>query len=117
MDKKVPKDSTISKRKEKFPWLLVTDSDGDRKMICTICKSQEEKLKLMPLTNMIFINGSANFKSSTLSNHITTDGYKRVVKEKNHEDAISAGSSTHPEKAIHEKWSKKRKKHWSNFTI
>ena len=30
MDKKLPKDSTISKWKEKFPWLLVTDSGGDK---------------------------------------------------------------------------------------
>ena len=60
MDKKVPKDLTISKWKEKFPWLLVTDSGGDRKIICTICKSQEEK----PCTNMTFIDRSANFKSS-----------------------------------------------------
>ena len=44
MDKKVPKDSTISKWKDKFPWLLVTDPGGDRKMIFTICKSQEEKI-------------------------------------------------------------------------
>ena len=65
---------------ERFPWLLVTDSGDDRKMICTICKSQEEKLKLMPHTNMTFINGSANFTSSTLSDHVATDGHKQAVK-------------------------------------
>ena len=42
MGKKVPKDSTISKWKEKSPWLLVIDSGGDRKMICTVCKSQQK---------------------------------------------------------------------------
>ena len=36
MDKKLPKDSTISKWKETFPWLLVTDSGSDRKMIYAI---------------------------------------------------------------------------------
>ena len=102
MNKKVPKDSTISKWTEKFPWLLVTNSGDDRKMICTICKSQEEKLKLMPHTNMTFIDGTANFKPSTLSDHGATDGHKRAVKEKNHEDAISTGGSTRPEKVIHE---------------
>ena len=65
-------------------------------LICTICKSQEEKLKLIPGTNMTFIYESANFKSSTLSDHIATDGHKRAVKEKN------TGSSTSPEKVIHE---------------
>ena len=53
MDKKVPKDSTISKWKEKFQ-RLVTNSGGDRKMICTNCNSQKGKLKLMPRTNMTF---------------------------------------------------------------
>ena len=102
MGKKVPKDSTISKCREKFPWLLVTDSDDDRKMLCTICKSQEKKLKLMPHTNMTFIDRSTNFKSSTLSDYVATDGHKQAVEEKNHEDDISAGSSTRPEKVIHE---------------
>ena len=60
-------------------------------MICTIFKQQEEKLKLMTHTNMTFINQSANFKSSTLSDHITTYGHKRAAKEKNHKDAIPAG--------------------------
>ena len=41
-------------------------------------------------TNMTFID------------HIAIDGYKWVVKEKNYEDAISACSSTCPEKVIHE---------------
>ena len=54
MKKKVPEDSTISKWKEKFLWLLVRDSGSDRKMICTICKLQEEKLKLMPHAIMTF---------------------------------------------------------------
>ena len=71
-------------------------------MICIIWKSQEEKLGLMPRTNMTFIDGSANFKSSTLSDHVTTDGHKCAVKEKNHEDAISAGGLTRSKKVIHE---------------
>ena len=52
----------------------------------------------MPRTNMTLIEGSANFKSSTLSDHVTIDGHKQAMKEKNHEDSISAGSLTHPEK-------------------
>ena len=98
-------------------------------MICTISKSQEEKLKLMPRTNMTFINGSANFKFSTLSDHAATDGHKRAIKKKNHEDAISADSSTRTKKVSHEvptyleigsdfrKMGEKREKHWSNLTI
>ena len=50
----------------------------------------------MPRTNMTFIDGSLNFKSSTLSDHVAIDGHKRVVKEKNHKDSVSAVSSTCP---------------------
>ena len=71
-------------------------------MIFTIFKSQEQKLKLMPHTNMTLIDGTASFKSSTLSDHVAIDGQKRTVKEKNHEQANSAGSSTRTEKVIHE---------------
>ena len=76
--------------KKKISRLLATDLGGGRKIICIICKSQKEKLKLMPHTNMTFID------------HIATDGYKWVVKEKNYEDAISTCSSTCPEKVTHE---------------
>ena len=102
MDKKVLKDLTISKLKEKLPWLLVTESGGDRKMIFTICKFQEEKQKLMSRTNMTLIDRSANFKFSTLSDHIATDEYKKAVKEKNHEDTIFTSSLTWSKKLIHE---------------
>ena len=71
-------------------------------MICKICKSEEEKLKLMPCTNMTFIDGRANFKSSTWSDYISTDGHKGAMKEENHEDVISVGSLTRPEKKIYE---------------
>ena len=52
----------------------------------------------MPYTNMTFTDGSLNFKSSTLSDHVATDRHKRAVKEKNHKDSISTGGSTRPEK-------------------
>ena len=58
------------------------NSGGDRKMICTICKSQEEKLKLMPCTNLTFIDGCANFKSSTWSDHVTTDEHNNQWRRK-----------------------------------
>ena len=52
----------------------------------------------MPSTKMTFNNRSVHFNSFTLSDHTATDGQKWTVKEKNHEDFISAGSLTHPEK-------------------
>ena len=44
-------------------------------MICKVCTSQEEQLKLMPSANLTFIDGSTNFKISSLSDHATTDGW------------------------------------------
>ena len=54
--------------------------------------------------DLTFIDRSANFKSSTLSNHIATDGHKQAEKESLHVIwyATSAGSLTHPGKVIHE---------------
>lgn len=66
---------------------MLTDSGGDRLV-----------------HDLTFIDRSANFKSSTLLNHIATDGHKQAVKESLHVIwyAISAGSLTHPGKVIHE---------------
>ena len=50
--------------------------------------------------NMTLINRSANFKPSTFSDHVATDRHSRTVKEKDHEDSISTGDSTHPEKTF-----------------
>ena len=91
--KKTPKESTIKKWKEKFSWLEIVDSSEGTKMICNVCRSQEEKLKLMPRVNLTFVTGSTNFKYSTLNDHVVTDGHKRAVKEKENEEAIAAGLS------------------------
>ena len=66
---------------------MLTDSGGDRLV-----------------HDLTFIDRSANFKSSTLSNHIATDGHKQAEKESLHVIwyATSAGSLTHPGKVIHE---------------
>ena len=56
----------------------------------------------MPHTNMTFINRGVNFKSSTLSDHVATDGHKWAVKENNNEDGISTDSLTSLKKVIHE---------------
>ena len=60
-------------------------------MICKICTGQEEKLKLMPSANLTFINGSTNFKMSSLSDHATTDRHTCAIKEQENEKAIVAG--------------------------
>ena len=61
--KKILKTTTIWKWKENHPWPLLSDKNT---LICTICRSQEEKLKLMPFTRMNFIKGSTNYNPLTL---------------------------------------------------
>ena len=45
----------------------------------------------MPTANLTFINGSTYFKMFSLSNHTTTDGHTRVIKEQENEKSIEAG--------------------------
>ena len=92
-EKKVPKETTIKKWKEKFSWLEIVERAGNMKMICTVCCSQEEKLKLMPQAYLIFVTGSLNFKFSTLNDHEGSDGHKKAVREKENEEAVAAGLS------------------------
>ena len=96
-EKKPPRTKTIEKWKELYPWLKFTN---DMKMICTSCKSQEEKLKLMPSANLTFVNGSTNYKPSTLKDHAATECHKRAIREIEHEKAIEAGSSLQPRKIV-----------------
>ena len=77
LNKSIPTETTLRKWKSRFSWLKIIDVGG-KKMICKVCISQEEKLKLMPSANLTFINGSTNFKMSLLSDYATTDGHKHV---------------------------------------
>ena len=48
-------------------------------MIQKICPDQEENLKQMSHTNLTFVNGSTNFKMSTIAEHESTDSYKHAT--------------------------------------
>ena len=97
MNKKVPKDSKISKWKEKFPWLLITDSVGDRKMIFRICNLLEEKISWCPIQTWLLSMG-VQILSASLYWITLLHGHKQAVKEKSYEDSISTDSSTCPKK-------------------
>ena len=94
-EKKVPKINTIRKWKAMFPWLDFLDG---MKMVCKSCKSQEEKLRLMPGANLTFVTGSTNYRPSTLKDHAQTDGHKRAVGEEAHAEAEASGVSLQPRK-------------------
>ena len=73
-----------------------------KEMICKICTGQEEKLKLMLTANLIFINGSTNFKMFSLSDHATTDGHTWAIKEQENEKPIVADLPVTPGKVVQE---------------
>ena len=56
----------------------------------------------MPGANLTFINGSANFKISSLPDHATTDGHTRAIREQENEKAIAAGLIFSPHKVVQE---------------
>ena len=47
-------------------------------LICTICLSKEQNLKLMPFARMTFIKGSTNYKPSTPKGHKNTEMHKKA---------------------------------------
>ena len=61
-NKSIPKETTLSKCKDRFSLLKITDVGGEKKMICKVLTSQEEKLKLMPKANLTFIKGSTKLQ-------------------------------------------------------
>ena len=42
-------------------------------MICKLCTAQKGKIEMMPSYNPAFINGSTNYKPSTLKDHVQTE--------------------------------------------
>ena len=69
-------------------------------MICKVCTGQEEKLRLMSSANLTFINGSTNFKLSSLSDD-TTEGHTCAIRKQN-KNAVAAGLTITPRKVFQE---------------
>ena len=72
-------------------------------MICKVCTGQDEKLKSLPSTTSTFVNGSTNFKMSSLSDHTTTDGHTpHVITGQENEKAFAAGLTVTSRKVVQE---------------
>ena len=56
----------------------------------------------MPSENLTFINGSTNFKMSSLFDHATTDRHTCAIKEQENEKATVAGLDVAPGKVVQE---------------
>ena len=101
-NKSIPKETALRKCKDQFSWLKIIDVGGEKKMICKVFTSQEEKLKLMPYTNLTFIKGSTNIKKSSLSVHETTDEHTSGITEPENKKATAAGLAVTPCKVVQE---------------
>ena len=101
-NKSITKETTLRKWKNRFSSQKIIDVGGEKKIKCKVCTGQEEKLKLMPSANLTFINGSTNFKISSLPHHATTDGHTRAIREQENEKAIAAGLTFSPHKVVQE---------------
>ena len=86
--KKAASKKSIHKWKEQFQWLNFTK---DEKMVCTVCTSQEEKIRLMPNASISFIVGSSNYRLSTLKDHASSECHKRAVREEENKKAETEG--------------------------
>ena len=102
MEQKIPKETTLNKWKAKYSWLKILTLGQKKKMICTVCTSQEEKLKVMPHVNLTFVTGTTHFKLSTLNEHENTDGHKQAIREEENDKAVAAGVDLVPRKIVQE---------------
>ena len=86
--KSIPKETTLIKWNDRFSRLKIIDVVSEKKIIYKVFTGQEEKLKLVPIANLSFINGSINVKMSALYDHATTDGHTLAIREQENEETV-----------------------------
>ena len=92
--KSIPKETTLIKWNDRFSRLKIIDVVSEKKIIYKVFTGQEEKLKLVPIANLSFINGSINVKMSALYDHATTDGHALAIREQENEETVLKNFST-----------------------
>ena len=83
-------EKVLKRWRKQFSWLDITNS---KTLICKICCSQKDKLHSMPNFSMSFISGSSNYRLSALKDHDNSACHQRVIREKEHEEAVAVGKS------------------------
>ena len=101
-NKSIPKETTLNKCKNWFSLLKIIDVGSEKKMICKVFTSQEEKLKLMPNTNLTFIKGSTKLQKVLIVWFGTTNEHTSGIREQENEKATAAGLTITPCKAVQE---------------
>ena len=87
--KKLPKTSTQEKWKKRHSWLLFT-RDG---MKCELCVKWEDSIKCCKNFQRAFLDGSANYKSSAVSEHEETDQHlKSIESQEDYENQLAGVS-------------------------
>ena len=61
-------------------------------IICKVCVSQKDRIPFKnPSSPMAFINGSVNFKNSTLNEHASLECPNTGISEAKHEQSFATG--------------------------
>lgn len=97
MTSKPPTEKALKKWKEQYPWFHFTES---KKLVCSICTSQEECVRSMPNFSSTFIVGSTNYRLSSLKDHDTSLSHQRALREEEHEKASAEGINLPPRKVV-----------------
>ena len=71
----------------------------NQKTICTACCSQEDIFRSMLNVIMSFLNGSTNFRLSSIKDHDSSARHHWAILEKQHSEAVAAGISLPPRRA------------------
>ena len=97
---KLPQPTTLEKWRKKYEWLVITERNT---MVCEICVSQKEKILLKnPSSQMAFITGTTNFKTSALKDHARSECHATGISETEHQKALAVGDSLPPKHVVHE---------------
>ena len=72
----------------------------NKTMICTVCVSQEDKIRSMPNVSTSFISGSTNYRLSSIKDHDSSECHKRACREKEYATAVALGKSVAPRKVV-----------------
>ena len=83
----VPQSATQEKWRKTNPYLLF----DEKMMRCSLCVKYEEKLRSCKNFNFSFINGTDNFRKSTMEKHASSYMHEKALHLRDEEEAKKAG--------------------------
>ena len=78
-------DRTVRSWTAKYPWLIVEKEGNERKMLCSVCKSAQQRLKL---TTVWATEGTPNIQHSSIFRHKTSNEHKAACADNEKQQAL-----------------------------